>query len=530
MTGQTSDDKDRDVISVSTLARIRRSELDALESEVLTALEKALEATKPADNAPQLAPLQPEQPQFNDWEAHRRGPDILPSDDLPFDHVRTDPTGAETPVAHLMEPAQVPSSNIEPLMAGWASPDRATNVRMPPAPVQLGRRQDERWSRDPLEIEKRGSDSAPFARLHEGRETGCEQSPGSNEQARREDFIEFLRQRQRSAVLDVMQQPKMGRRSALAILGRLTLAITIAGAAAFSVFQFMSAKLQTEGSSIGTPANATLWTRFLGAPQHDQPAIQPAARLVLTALSGPANRPIALGVNVEGGPAGAFVLIRGLPSGGRIAAGVATGEGIWRVSLRDLSRAAVVAPTGYVGTMSLAIDLSRADGTVIDSDVLQLEWTPAMADTVAPTPVKTTTIVPTHSPFPPPPALIAVPQGAPAASESAKIEGADSDADGQVSRQLDPEEVGKLLQRAETYLQNGDIAAARLLFRRAAEGGDMQATLAMAATYDPAILRQLGALGASPDVAKARAWYQKASELGSAEARLRLQRLTQDIP
>jgi TPR repeat protein len=96
------------------------------------------------------------------------------------------------------------------------------------------------------------------------------------------------------------------------------------------------------------------------------------------------------------------------------------------------------------------------------------------------------------------------------------------------SRQLDSEELSKLLKRSETFLNNGDIAAARLLLRRAAEGGEARAALALAATYDPLVLKQLGAIGAKDDITQARGWYQRALQLGSTEAGTRLQQLAQE--
>jgi hypothetical protein len=96
------------------------------------------------------------------------------------------------------------------------------------------------------------------------------------------------------------------------------------------------------------------------------------------------------------------------------------------------------------------------------------------------------------------------------------------------SRQLDSDELGKLLKRSETFLNNGDIAAAQLLLRRAAEAGDARAAVALAATYDPLVLKQLGAVGAKDDIAQARAWYQRASQLGSTEAGTRLQELARE--
>jgi TPR repeat protein len=46
--------------------------------------------------------------------------------------------------------------------------------------------------------------------------------------------------------------------------------------------------------------------------------------------------------------------------------------------------------------------------------------------------------------------------------------------------------------------------------------------MALWATYDPNVLAQLGVVGVSADVGKARSWYQKAETLGSPDARGRL--------
>jgi hypothetical protein len=87
---------------------------------------------------------------------------------------------------------------------------------------------------------------------------------------------------------------------------------------------------------------------------------------------------------------------------------------------------------------------------------------------------------------------------------------------------LDPAEVERLVKRGEDYLAQGDIAAARLILGRAAEAHDARAAFSLAATFDPSVLRQLHVVGFRPDVAQARAWYQKAAEYGSTEASGRL--------
>jgi hypothetical protein len=91
----------------------------------------------------------------------------------------------------------------------------------------------------------------------------------------------------------------------------------------------------------------------------------------------------------------------------------------------------------------------------------------------------------------------------------------------------DCEEVAALIARGQTYLANGDVVSARLVFRRAAETGDAQATLALGGTYDPLVLRSLGVIGVAVDPAQARGWYQKAADLGSREAPQRIDQLAQ---
>jgi len=91
----------------------------------------------------------------------------------------------------------------------------------------------------------------------------------------------------------------------------------------------------------------------------------------------------------------------------------------------------------------------------------------------------------------------------------------------------DHNEVAGLLARGRAYLSEGDVALARLYLRRAAERYDAQAALALGGTYDPAELRRVGIpnFQAQADPAKAREWYRRAADLGSAAAALRLERL-----
>jgi len=95
----------------------------------------------------------------------------------------------------------------------------------------------------------------------------------------------------------------------------------------------------------------------------------------------------------------------------------------------------------------------------------------------------------------------------------------------QPARPVDPEEVANLMQRSKTFLASGDLMSARLLLERAAELQDADAALLLAQTYDPDVLGTSDVRNTTPEPAKARAWYQKAAQLGSADAQRRLAQL-----
>jgi hypothetical protein len=90
---------------------------------------------------------------------------------------------------------------------------------------------------------------------------------------------------------------------------------------------------------------------------------------------------------------------------------------------------------------------------------------------------------------------------------------------------LDPDVIASLLKRADTLIASGDVAAGRLVLRRAADAGDARAALTLAESYDPAVLERLNVHGVVPDIAMARSWYEKARTFGSVEAPQRLETL-----
>src|SRR3984893_4603259 len=148
---------------------------------------------------------------------------------------------------------------------------------------------------------------------------------------------------------------------------------------------------------------------------------------------------------------------------------------------KELREALVRPPQGFVGAMELGLELRLANDSVADFKTLHLEWVaPAVAQTTRPD-------------F--------------------------------VVRHLDSDEVAALVKRGEGFIASGDLASARLVLQRAAEAGEAQAALLLAGTYDPIALEKLGLRGPTADIEKARTWYKRAQELGSAAAPGRLQLL-----
>jgi hypothetical protein len=278
------------------------------------------------------------------------------------------------------------------------------------------------------------------------------------------------------------------------------LAITgfAAGAAYLVVlFAFPDAQTALEERD-GTPA-PVLTTIDPGRAASPAPGPAPSVRLALIeSRRALANESVPLGVTLTGAIDDGAVIVSGLPAGTRLSAGAALDDGSWRVPVAELTQAAVEAPRNFMGAMDLAVELRSADDVVADTSSMRIEWAPSIA---------------------------ALPGQAQAfASPEQGLRGAAPPVrPGNVT--LDNEEIASLVKRGQDFIANGDLASARLVLRRAADAGDAQAALLLGSTYDPATFKQLKVIGSAPDPAEARAWYQRAVELGSTEAVRRLEPL-----
>jgi hypothetical protein len=532
--GRPVPDKDRDVIALSETRQARHAEF-------LDALQRAVAATRNlhTPGEPPTAEPQPEPQQGHEPEP--------PADEVAM----FAPRSARRP----LERTAIERKVAERATAEHPRYDRSSE-RAPVERASFGRRPLERMPldragaapalrQDWLDAVPRRPDVTPAApelpRALRPRSEEIASGPslsdhsGTERMPRAQPF-EFDMPRRRADALDRLKQHQLERalppgvaaaplsqqvrgRGWLASTARFGLVGVVVAAGAFAAMQFVAAN--SRASVAGQGLGAGLWSRMFG--ESETVVSRRPARLVLSELDGVANRPVALGVKVEAAPSGASLLVRGLPPGSRITAGSAAGATAWRVPVRELGQAAVMPPANFTGVMNLTVDLRRSDDSVADTDVLRVSWTPNAAETVVPKPVQTTTIgsgsmsaPPTAESEPPAANEVAPPAAQPTRTATTAI-----------VRHLDREEIVNLLKRGQLALQNGDIAAARLLLRRAAEAGDAPAAVALAATFDPLVLRQLGVLGSNADVEKARSWYQRAAAMGSDEASQRLLQLAQ---
>jgi hypothetical protein len=325
--------------------------------------------------------------------------------------------------------------------------------------------------------------------------------------------------------LDSGTQAETAWRAFATLLGQFALATSTAAITAFLVFWTFTTEW-THGPSNGPsnglgngpssratdrhsteprliePAQAAVERRTQGT--KEQPS-SPRARLaILRAPSGRMNDAIPLGVWLAGADESASLLISGLPAGSTTSAGRPLGAGNWRLPASELSNAAIRPPRGFVGAIDLTVELRLADDTVADRQSLRLTWVGTPETTAAQT------------------TGVAAPVGT---DSTAPRETPNSQATSAPLRRLDREEIAYLLKRGEELVAVGELGPARLVLRRAAEAGDPNAAFALATTYDQTLLEALRVIGVAPDTAMARAWYEKAKELGSTDASRRLELL-----
>lgn len=234
----------------------------------------------------------------------------------------------------------------------------------------------------------------------------------------------------------------------------------------------------------------------LSPPSRQAPPEPPIpSRLIVEDQQAFANEPLSLAVAVEHARNNESLLLDGLAQGTMLSAGKSTSPSSWQLPYGKLRGLYLYAPKDFVGVMNTAVDLIGPDKRLLDSRTMQLKWV-ARAREPAPAPE------------------VKVASAEPAAGDQsggAKLPAA-------AIEPIDPGEAAILMQKGRDFLNSGDISAARVAFRRLADAGIADAALALATTYDPEYLAAHNFFGVQGNRATARALYQRAKELGSAEA------------
>jgi hypothetical protein len=244
---------------------------------------------------------------------------------------------------------------------------------------------------------------------------------------------------------------------------------------------------------------------------QEPPRLQVAPTITVAASS-----QVALSIEVSppgAAPQKSFVSLRGLPATVTLTGGQAAGPGLWVVPLSSLPGLKVQIPAGSSGQSEVIASLIAINGRLLAQAkttlVIERATVHTGAERMASTPRARAESV---APRAPKPAPVETPV-APKAPQSPVLQDAER------------ARAEHMLALGEAYLADGNVIGARDFFERAADAGLPAAALRMAATYDPAELGRLNAHGVVPDLAFARKWYERARELGAAEAAERLARL-----
>ena len=401
----------------------------------------------------------------------------------------------------------------------------------------------------PRELRERGASGEPDAVLRQAAEWRPRlttedpppQAPGRLPQRRENSemftkaIAQALQEQMEPALVEAPSVLRdMSRRRALfSVVLRISIAVVVAaGIASVLVMAIPASQRPANDASSISAIWQQVKSSMLPAPQ--QPQLKRTATLAAQEGSALVNDALPLGIHVGAPPPAAFVAINGLPAGARLTSGRRVANE-WRVPASEISGVSVIPSDGFVGQVQVTAELRDGDGAALVAGSTRLSWTappraaapPPAASAVAvppaalppaivPPAARVAAVPPAASPAVPPPAAVAPPVAPLAASPPPQAD---------VVRNLDPKEILVLVKRGQELLASGDILSARLLLQRAAEARDARAALLLGTTYDPALLKQLGANGLA-DVAQARNWYQKAREWGEPGAQRQLEALT----
>jgi hypothetical protein len=262
---------------------------------------------------------------------------------------------------------------------------------------------------------------------------------------------------------------------------------------------------------------------LLGAaePARSQASERPSITIPATITAEPLSQlPFPIGVGpMSAVPPNTFLRIRGLPSMVALSDGHSIAPGSWAVALKALPALKILLPVATDAKSEFVVSLVALDGSVLDEKrgtliVLDPPKPPpsnAEPSAAPPGSPSASMMVPAAPPRPLPAERPARP-ASPAAPPAAMLP-------------QDRERAMKLTKEGDTHMSQGNIAAARLVYELASDMGFAPAAMALGGTYDSAELARFNVRGIEPNAREAQRWYERARQLGAADAEPRLQRL-----
>jgi hypothetical protein len=210
-------------------------------------------------------------------------------------------------------------------------------------------------------------------------------------------------------------------------------------------------------------------------------------------------------------PRNSFLRIKGVPPQTVFSDGHFVSAGTWALPISGLTDLKLTVPLAGSGRAELQLNLMAIDGTVLAEAKSMIAVT---AGTIGSSENSASAKPAARLPG--------------SASLGATREPQPQRIEPQTSPTMKPEEQEralKMLNRGDAEMAGGDIAAARLLYQRAADAGLAEAAMALGRSYDPAELAARGVKGLQGDAQVARKWYERARSLGAVGAEERLRRI-----
>ena len=235
-----------------------------------------------------------------------------------------------------------------------------------------------------------------------------------------------------------------------------------------------------DGGQLATSQQASM-----ASPPAVEVAVEPKPDIALTApgrIEAQAGEDVAFDITLDSDdvlPARSVIAIRAMPEGAAFSQGRPYGATEWSLRPDEIGDLRLRLPKTASGGTDLRVELMAADGTILARATTRLD--------IAQDPRA---------------ALIL------RSDESGRI--------------------AELIAHGQKMVDVGYLAGARAYFKRAVEAGSGDAALLLGATYDPAFIEKIGAQGIKADLKEARAWYERAKQLGVEGVEAKLAELEDD--